>query len=101
MFGITKIGQTPQVPQYHLLLPLPLPLPLPFALKLLLLPLPLPLASVPLALPLFPLLAAAMAFPTNALATADDWWRHDPTGFAAGRPDPFGSYANDDALGWF
>ena len=39
--------------------------------------------------------------PANALATADDWWRHDPTGFAAGRPDPFGSYANDDALGWF
>lgn len=39
--------------------------------------------------------------PASALATADDWWRHEPDGFGAGRPNPFGSYDNDRALGWF
>ena len=39
--------------------------------------------------------------PASALATDDHWWTHEPSGFAAGRPNPFGSYDNDHQLGWF
>jgi len=39
--------------------------------------------------------------PAYALATDDHWWTHEPSGFAAGRPNPFGSYDNDHQLGWF
>lgn len=39
--------------------------------------------------------------PAHALATDDHWWTHVPQGVGAGKPNPFGTWDNDRALGWF